>query len=162
MYRIGNGIDFHKLENNPDRPFILGGFEINTELALVGHSDADILLHAIADAILGALSLGDIGQHFPDTDQSIKGINSVLIINKVLSLMSDKNYKIVNIDSTIICEIPKISPYKNKIIQSLNKILNIDINCISVKATTTEKMGAIGRKEGVGVFTTVLLEKVIS
>jgi 2-C-methyl-D-erythritol 2,4-cyclodiphosphate synthase len=160
MYRIGNGIDFHKLENNPGRPFLLGGFEIKTELALVGHSDADILLHAIADAILGALSLGDIGQHFPDTDESIKGINSVFIINKVLNLMSDKKFKIVNVDSTIICEIPKISPYKNQILHSLSKILAIEIDCISVKATTTEKMGALGRKEGVGVFTSILLEKV--
>ncbi len=162
MYRVGNGLDFHTLENNPKRPFLLGGYEIETELALVGHSDADILLHAISDAILGALSLGDIGLYFPDTDSSLKGLDSKIIIKKVESLMKEKQYEIVNIDSTIICEKPKILPYREKIALSISEILALPIDTISVKATTTEKMGALGRKEGVGVLSTVLLMKSIS
>jgi 2-C-methyl-D-erythritol 2,4-cyclodiphosphate synthase len=162
MYRVGNGLDFHTLENNPNRPFLLGGYEIETELALVGHSDADILLHAISDAILGALSLGDIGLYFPDTDSTLKGMDSKLIIKKVESLMKEKQFEIVNIDSTIICEKPKILPYREKIASSLSEILTLPIDTISVKATTTEKMGALGRKEGVGVLSTVLLRKSIS
>jgi 2-C-methyl-D-erythritol 2,4-cyclodiphosphate synthase len=162
MYRVGNGLDFHTLEINPNRPFLLGGYEIETELALVGHSDADILLHAISDAILGALSLGDIGLYFPDSDSSLKGMDSRIIIKKVESLMKEKQYEIVNIDSTIICEKPKILPYREKIASSISEILALPIDTISVKATTTEKMGAIGRKEGVGVLSTVLLRKSIS
>jgi 2-C-methyl-D-erythritol 2,4-cyclodiphosphate synthase len=162
MYRVGNGLDFHTLEINPNRPFLLGGYEIETELALVGHSDADILLHAISDAILGALSLGDIGLYFPDTDSSLKGMDSRIIIKKVESLMKEKQYEIVNIDSTIICEKPKILPYREKIASSISEILALPIDTVSVKATTTEKMGALGRKEGVGVLSTVLLKKSIS
>jgi 2-C-methyl-D-erythritol 2,4-cyclodiphosphate synthase len=128
----------------------------------VGHSDADILLHAISDAILGALSLGDIGLYFPDSDSSLKGLDSKIIIKKVESLMKEKQYEIVNIDSTIICEKPKILPYREKIASSLSEILTLPIDTISVKATTTEKMGALGRKEGVGVLSTVLLRKSIS
>jgi 2-C-methyl-D-erythritol 2,4-cyclodiphosphate synthase len=128
----------------------------------VGHSDADILLHAISDAILGALSLGDIGLYFPDSDSSLKGLDSKIIIKKVEGLMKEKQYEIVNIDSTIICEKPKILPYREKIASSLSEILALPIDTISVKATTTEKMGALGRKEGVGVLSTVLLRKFIS
>ena len=162
MYRIGNGIDFHRLEENTNRPFLLGGFEIPTELSLIGHSDADILIHAISDAILGALSLGDIGLYFPDSDPSLKNMNSVLILDKTLELMRKKGYAISNIDSTIICEKPKISPYRDSIRENLSKLLKIDTENVSVKATTSEKMGALGRKEGVGVITTVLLHKIIS
>jgi 2-C-methyl-D-erythritol 2,4-cyclodiphosphate synthase len=160
MYRIGNGIDFHKLEINPERPLLLGGFEISGELALVGHSDADIVLHAIADAILGALGEGDIGLYFPDTDPKWKNLDSKVIIQVVLEKMVHKGYKIENIDSTLVGERPKISPYRVQIQESLSQILQIPVENISLKATTTEKMGALGRKEGVGVFTTVLLRKV--
>ncbi len=160
MYRIGNGIDFHKLEHNPERPLLLGGFEIPGELALVGHSDADIVLHAIADAILGALGEGDIGQYFPDTDPKWKNMDSKLIIQVVLEKMVQKGYSIENIDSTLIGERPKVSPYRVQIQESLSKILQIPVENVSLKATTTEKMGALGRKEGVGVFSTVLLKKV--
>ena len=128
----------------------------------MGHSDADILLHAISDAILGALSLGDIGLYFPDSDSSLTGLDSKIIIKKVESLMKEKQYEIVNIDSTITCEKPKILPYREKIASSLSEILTLPIDTISVKATTTEKMGALGRKEGVGVLSTVLLRKSIS
>ncbi len=162
MYRMGNGLDFHILEINPGRPFLLGGYEIKTDLALVGHSDADILLHAISDSILGALALGDIGKYFPDTDVSLKNMDSKIILKKVDSLMKERNYEIVNVDSTILCEVPKISPHREKITSSIADILNLSIDCISVKATTTEKMGALGRKEGVGVMSTVLLRKIIS
>lgn len=162
MYRVGNGIDFHRLEENTSRPFLLGGFEVPTELALVGHSDADILIHALSDAILGALALNDIGTYFPDSDPSLKNLDSRLILKKTLDLMVDKGYKIINIDSTIICEKPKISPHRDSIRESLSNLLKISSESISVKATTSEKMGALGRKEGVGVFTTVLLEKLIS
>lgn len=162
MLRIGNGIDFHRLEVNPERPFILGGYIIPTELALVGHSDADILIHAISDALLGALSLGDIGQYFPDTDPTLKNMDSRDILRKVVSMVNEKNYRIENIDSTILCERPKISPHREEIRKSLAGFLHLDPDAISVKATTTEKMGALGRKEGVGVFSTVLLVKIIS
>lgn len=162
MYRVGNGIDFHRLEENPGRPFILGGYTIPTELALVGHSDADILIHAVSDALLGALCLGDIGQHFPDTDPSLKNMDSKRILQKVMAMLLEKKYKIENIDSTIVCERPKISPHRENIRLSLSKILDIHLETVSVKATTTEKMGALGRKEGVAVFSTVLLSRIIS
>ena len=156
-FRIGNGIDFHKLEVNSSRPFILGGYVISTDLSLVGHSDADILLHSISDAILGALALDDIGVYFPDTDQSLKDMNSIKIIEKVLELMRERGYKIENIDNTIVGEKPKISPHRENIRKSLQNILKIELDRISVKATTTEKMGALGRSEGIGVFSTALL-----
>lgn len=156
-FRIGNGIDFHKLETNLSRPLILGGHTIETDLALIGHSDADILLHAIADAILGALALGDIGLYFPDTDASNKNMDSREIVDKVLEFMKERGYTIENIDNTIIGEKPKISPHREKIRKSLESILKIEMDRISVKATTTEKMGALGRSEGLCVMTTVLL-----
>lgn len=156
-FRIGNGIDFHKLDVDSSKPFILGGYTIATDLSLIGHSDADILLHSIADAILGALALGDIGFYFPDTDPSLKGMNSVIIAEKTLALMRDRGFEIENIDNTIIGEKPKISPHREEIRKSLQKILGIDLDRISVKATTTEKMGAIGRSEGICVLSTVLL-----
>lgn len=159
--RIGNGIDFHKLTTDPERPFILGGYTIKSDLALIGHSDADILLHALADAILGALGLADIGQYFPDTDKSLKNMDSKLIVLKAVELMKERNYSLVNIDNTIIGEKPKIAPHRLNIIASLAKILDLPEDCISVKATTTEKMGAIGREEGIAVFSTVLLESTI-
>ncbi|MDX1957946.1 MAG: 2-C-methyl-D-erythritol 2,4-cyclodiphosphate synthase [Leptospiraceae bacterium] len=159
MYRVGNGIDFHKLEINSERPLILGGYNIDSEYALVGHSDADIILHAISDAILGALSLGDIGDLFPDTDPSLKNLDSKKIIYKCLELMKEKDYELVNIDSTVICERPKIAPHRKNIQESIANVCGIQIDSVSVKATTTEKMGSLGRKEGVCVFSTVLLVK---
>ncbi|EMJ55502.1 2-C-methyl-D-erythritol 2,4-cyclodiphosphate synthase [Leptospira interrogans serovar Valbuzzi str. Duyster] len=159
MYRIGNGIDFHKLEINLNRPLILGGIECESEFALVGHSDADIILHAISDAILGALALGDIGQYFPDTDPSLKNIDSKIILVKCLELMKEKNFDLVNIDCTVIGERPKIAPLKDRITKSLSNLLNLPLDCISVKATTTEKMGALGRQEGIGTFCSILLGK---
>lgn len=158
MMRIGQGIDFHKLIIDPSRPLILGGYCIESEYALVGHSDADILLHALADALLGALALGDIGMYFPDTDPELKNMDSAIIVQKACQLMEEKNYAIANIDATLICERPKIQPHNQPIRQSISKILAISQDQISLKATTIEKMGAIGRKEGMAAFVIVLLE----
>ncbi|RHX95937.1 2-C-methyl-D-erythritol 2,4-cyclodiphosphate synthase [Leptospira yasudae] len=159
MYRIGNGIDFHKLEINPGRPLMLGGIECESEFALVGHSDADIILHALSDAILGALALGDIGQYFPDTDQKLKNMDSKIILFKCLELMKERNFALVNVDCTVIGERPKIAPLKERIRKSLSSLLDLSADCVSVKATTTEKMGALGRQEGIGTFCTILLGK---
>lgn len=159
-FRIGNGIDFHKLEFNPNRPLILGGYRIESEYALIGHSDADILIHAISDAILGSVGLSDIGNYFPDTDKNLKNMDSSLIIKKAIELLTEKNYRILNLDNTIICERPKISPHREKIIESISNLIHLPKDCIGIKATTTEKMGAIGREEGVAVFSTVLVELV--
>ncbi|EMJ91742.1 2-C-methyl-D-erythritol 2,4-cyclodiphosphate synthase [Leptospira alstonii] len=159
MYRIGNGIDFHKLEINPDRPLVLGGIECESEFALVGHSDADIILHAISDAILGALALGDIGRYFPDTDPKLKNMDSKIILSKCLDLMKGRHFDLVNVDCTVIGERPKIAPLKERITKSLSSLLNLPEDCVSVKATTTEKMGALGRQEGIGTFCTILLGK---
>ncbi|RHX88298.1 2-C-methyl-D-erythritol 2,4-cyclodiphosphate synthase [Leptospira stimsonii] len=159
MYRIGNGIDFHKLEINAERPLVLGGIECESEFALVGHSDADIILHAISDAVLGALALGDIGQHFPDTDPKIKNIDSKIILSKCLELMREKKFELINVDCTVIGERPKIAPLKERITKSLSNLLSLPADCVSVKATTTEKMGALGRQEGLGTFCTILLGK---
>ncbi|MBK8398659.1 MAG: 2-C-methyl-D-erythritol 2,4-cyclodiphosphate synthase [Leptospiraceae bacterium] len=157
-YRVGNGIDFHRLAIDPSRPLILGGYIIENELSLVGHSDADIVLHALSDAILGALGLGDIGQYFPDTDQSLKNIDSAIILKKCLQLMTESGYRLLNVDNTIIGEKPKIAPHRLQIINSLSLLLEIPSDQISVKATTTEKMGALGRSEGLAVFSSVMLE----
>lgn len=157
-YRVGNGIDFHQLAVNPDRPLILGGYTIESEWSLIGHSDADIVLHALSDAILGALGLGDIGQYFPDTDKSLKNMDSSIILKKCLELMRERGYKLLNVDNTIIGEKPKIAPHRINIISSLAKLLEIPVDQVSVKATTTEKMGALGRSEGLAVFSTVMLE----
>jgi 2-C-methyl-D-erythritol 2,4-cyclodiphosphate synthase len=159
MYRIGNGIDFHRLVLEPFRPLILGGLEIETEYALLGHSDADIVLHSIGDAILGALAEGDIGDHFPDTDPSLKGMDSKNIILKCRELMEANQYKISNVDVTIVAEKPKISPFRLEIRQSLAKLLNLELNQVSLKATTMEGMGSLGRSEGMMVMSSVLLEK---
>lgn len=159
-YRVGNGIDFHQLAVNPDRPLILGGFTIESEWSLVGHSDADIVLHALSDAILGALGLGDIGQYFPDTDKSLKNMDSSIILKKCLDLMQERGYRLLNVDNTIVGEKPKIAPHRLNIISSLSKLLEIPPDQVSVKATTTEKMGALGRSEGLAVFSTVMLESI--
>ncbi|PJZ71497.1 2-C-methyl-D-erythritol 2,4-cyclodiphosphate synthase [Leptospira perolatii] len=160
MFRIGQGLDFHRLENNPNRPLILGGAIIDSEYALVGHSDADIILHALADAILGALGLGDIGQYFPDTDPKYKNLDSKLILQKSLDLMKERGYSILNLDCTILGEKPKIAPHRETIQKSLAKLVGKNPDSVSIKATTTEKMGALGRSEGVGASCVVLLQKV--
>lgn len=157
--RIGNGIDFHRLIIDTKRPLILGGATIDSEFALEGHSDGDIILHATADAILGAVAGPDIGELFPDTDMKWKGLDSSRIIQAALVYIEERQFQISNVDITVIGERPKIKPHKTAIRQSMSNHLKIDLSCIGLKATTTEKMGFIGREEGIGCFVTALLLK---
>ena len=156
-YRIGSGIDFHQLEEGRD--LWIGGVKIPHYKGAVGHSDADVLLHAICDALLGALCLGDIGKHFPDTDNSYKNIDSKILLEKTYKLIVEKGYKVVNIDSTLCLEKPKIMPFVESMQNAIAAILQIDTTDISIKATTTEKMGFAGREEGLFAYATVLLNK---
>lgn len=157
MMRIGFGFDVHQLQEGRD--FWLGGIHIPAPKGILGHSDADVLLHAICDAILGSLALGDIGKHFPDTDQSFKGIDSKILLEKVMELISEKGYKIGNIDTTVVCQQPKIMPYALQMQTCIANICNIEITDISIKATTNETMGFIGREEGIVAYAVVLLLK---
>jgi 2-C-methyl-D-erythritol 2,4-cyclodiphosphate synthase len=158
MYRIGQGIDFHKLVEG--REFWLGGILIPHTRGALGHSDADVLLHAICDAILGALSLGDIGQHFPDTDAAFKGIDSKILLQHCYRLAGEKGYTLVNIDSTILLQAPKIRKYVDDMRKAIADILNVDIDAVSIKATTTEQLSFIGREEGIVATANVLLQKI--
>lgn len=155
--RIGNGFDVHPFANN--RKLIIGGTEIPFEKGLLGHSDADVLLHAICDAMLGALALGDIGMHFPNTDEKYTNIDSKILLAETFQLISIENYIIGNIDSMLLIERPKISPFIPKMKEIISEILQIQLNQISIKATTTEKLGFVGREEGAAAFATILLIK---
>ncbi len=155
--RIGFGYDVHKLVENRD--LILGGITIPFEKGLLGHSDADVLLHAICDGLLGALALGDIGSHFPDTDPQYKNIDSKILLEKVYSIILAKGYQIGNIDATIVMQRPKLRTYIDKMRDSIAEILNVEIGQISVKATTSEKLGFVGKEEGVEAFANILLLK---
>ncbi len=156
-FRIGFGIDFHQL--GIGRKLMLGGVEIPHDKGAIGHSDADVLLHAICDALLGSLALGDIGVHFPDTDNSYKDIDSKILLQKTVALIASKGYRIVNIDSSLCLEAPKIKPYVATMQQTIAAICGITIEDISIKATTTEKMGFVGREEGLVAYATVLVQK---
>lgn len=156
-YRIGFGIDFHQLVEG--RPFWLGGVQIEHAKGALGHSDADVLLHAICDALLGAACLGDIGMHFPNTDATYKNMDSKILLQRTWEIVANKGYTISNIDSTICLEAPKIMPYVMQMRNTIAGILNINIDDISIKATTTEKMGFAGREEGLVAYANVLLEK---
>ncbi len=158
MYRIGQGIDFHQMVEG--REFWLGGVLIPHTKGALGHSDADVLLHAICDAMLGALSLGDIGKHFPDTDQSFKNIDSKILLERCFMLIAERGYCVVNVDSTILLQAPKIMKYADAMRETIAKILHITINDISIKATTTEQMSFIGREEGIVATANLLLQKV--
>jgi 2-C-methyl-D-erythritol 2,4-cyclodiphosphate synthase len=158
MIRIGSGIDFHQLVEGRD--LWLGGVKIPHTKGALGHSDADVLLHAICDALLGALCLGDIGVHFPDTSNEFKNIDSKILLQRTYSLISDEGYKVVNIDTTLTLQSPKIKPYVAQMQQVIAGILQVTIKDISIKATTTEKMGFVGREEGVVAYATALLQKV--
>ena len=155
--RIGFGYDVHQLVEN--RPLILGGVTIDHPTGLLGHSDADVLTHAIMDALLGALALGSIGDHFPDHDPAYKDANSIQLLKQVFELIQKKEYSIVNIDSVIVAQAPKLKPYIYQIRENLANHLSLDIDDISVKATTTEHMGPEGRLEGMSAHATVLLQK---
>jgi 2-C-methyl-D-erythritol 2,4-cyclodiphosphate synthase len=155
-YRIGSGMDFHQLVEG--RQLWLGGVAIPHHKGALGHSDADVLLHAICDALLGALALGDIGTHFPDTDASYKGIDSKILLERTIALIRKANYSVVNLDCTICLEAPKIKPYTQQMREMIATIVGVDVNDISIKATTTEKMGFAGREEGLMAYATVLLK----
>ncbi|MBV4418828.1 2-C-methyl-D-erythritol 2,4-cyclodiphosphate synthase [Clostridium tyrobutyricum] len=155
--RIGIGYDVHKLVD--DRPLILGGITIPYPKGLLGHSDADVLTHAIMDSMLGALALGDIGKHFPDTDLKYKNISSIKLLYYVNNLIINNRYTIGNIDSIIIAQEPKISPYIDKMRNCIAKTLNLDVNLISIKATTEEGLGFTGKKEGIASKSICLLNK---
>lgn len=157
-FRIGFGIDFHQLVEGRD--LWIGGVKIPHIKGAKGHSDADVLLHAICDAMLGALALGDIGVHFPDTDQAFKNIDSKILLKKSFDLIVAKGYKVVNVDSSLCLEAPKIKPYVSDMQLAIAKILEVNHDDVSVKATTTEKMGFVGREEGLVAYATVLLEKI--
>lgn len=157
MIRIGHGYDVHAFAEN--RKCIIGGVEIPYEKGLLGHSDADVLLHAISDSLLGAAALGDIGKHFPDTDPEYKGADSLKLLFCVVKLIEEKGYKVVNIDATVIAQAPKLAPYILKMRENIAKALNVDIDFVSVKATTEEKLGFTGRKEGVSAHCVCLIEK---
>ncbi len=156
-FRIGQGIDFHRLEEG--REFWLGGILIPHHKGAVGHSDADVLLHAICDALLGALGLGDIGVHFPDTDPQYKGADSKELLKHCYQLIRERGYTIVNVDSTLLLETPKIKPHVPKMQETIAAILELTVNDVSIKATTTETMSFVGREEGVVATANALLQK---
>jgi len=155
--RIGNGYDIHCLV--PDRPLILGGVHIPHELGLLGHSDADVLTHAIMDAMLGALSLGDIGLYFPPTDPKWKGADSLVLLAQVNQLILDKGWEIGNIDSVVVAERPKLKPHIQQMRDRLSTVLQLKPDQIGIKATTNEKLGPVGREEGIAAYAVVLVSK---
>ena len=156
-FRIGTGIDFHQLAEG--HALWIGGVNIPHHKGAVGHSDADVLLHAICDALLGALALGDIGEHFPNTDPAYKGIDSKILLSKCVQLIHSKGYRVVNVDATLCLEAPKIRPYVKSMQAAIAPLMAIAPDAVSVKATTTEKMGFAGREEGLMATATVLLQQ---
>lgn len=155
--RVGSGVDFHRLEEGRD--LWLGGIKIPHSKGALGHSDADVLLHAICDAMLGAACLGDIGQHFPDTSDEFKNIDSKILLERTNQLVKKENYKLINIDSTLCLQSPKIKPYVEQMQKTIAGILGLTEKDVSIKATTTEKLGFVGREEGVVAYATVLIER---
>jgi 2-C-methyl-D-erythritol 2,4-cyclodiphosphate synthase len=154
-YRTGIGFDVHAFAKG--RKLIIGGVEIPNDKGLVGHSDADVLLHAICDAILGAMAMGDIGKYFPDTSPDFKDADSSTLLKKVYKLVSEKGYSIGNVDSVVTMQAPKIAPFISQMQKKISDILETETKNVSIKATTTEKLGFVGRQEGVSAFATVLL-----
>ncbi len=154
--RTGQGIDFHRLETG--LKLWLGGILIPSDKGCVAHSDGDVLLHAICDSMLGAAALGDIGHHFPDTSPEFRNIDSKILLKRTLEIIREKGFSVINIDSTVCLEKPKIAPYIHEMRSVISSILGINIDAVSVKATTTEKMGFVGREEGIAAMASVLLE----
>ena len=157
-FRIGFGVDYHQLAEGRD--FMIGGVHVPHHKGAVGHSDADVLLHAICDAMLGAACLGDIGVHFPDTDPRYKNIDSKVLLKDCVDLITREGYTIVNIDSTLCLQEPKVKPYIQKMQETIASLAGIGVRDISIKATTTEQMGFVGRKEGVVAYATLLLQRI--
>ena len=157
MYRLGNGFDVHRFA--PERDLVLCGVKVPHTLGLLGHSDADVALHALSDALLGAASLRDIGYHFPDTDPAYKGADSRRLLREVVRLLADKGYAVGNVDLTIMAQAPKMLPHIPVMISNIADDLGIDPDCVSVKATTTERLGFTGREEGIAAMATALIYK---
>ncbi len=158
MFRVGNSIDIHKFTRG--KSLVLGGIKIEYEFGLEGHSDADVVIHSVCEAIIGALCMGDIGEHFPDTDMKYKGIDSQILLRHVVKLMKNEGYEINNVDITILCEKPHLKDYKAQIKNNLANLLETANNCVNVKATRGEKMGFIGRAEGIVSVCTLLLRRI--
>lgn len=156
VFRIGNGYDVHRLVEG--RKLILGGVEIPHTLGLDGHSDADALLHALCDALLGAAGLGDLGHHFPDTDDQYKGISSLILLEKVNASLLAKGFHVVNTDATLVAQKPKLAPYIDQMRGNIARTLGIDVSQVNVKASTTEKLGFAGREEGLAAYAVALIE----
>ena len=156
--RIGHGYDVHRLVR--ERRLVIGGVDIEYELGLLGHSDADVLLHAIMDALIGAMALGDIGKHFPDSDEKYKGISSMSLLSSVYALLNENGYTVVNVDATVVLQKPKLLPYIQKMRSNIAFALNIDESAINVKATTEERLGFTGREEGISAHAVALIEKI--
>jgi 2-C-methyl-D-erythritol 2,4-cyclodiphosphate synthase len=155
--RVGMGYDAHRLV--PGRQLILGGVEIPSSLGLAGHSDADVLIHAIGDALLGAVAAGDLGRHFPDTDPAYKGISSLILLEKIVAVVQDRGYRVGNVDATVVAQAPKLAPHIARMITRLAPVLQIDPAELNLKATTTEGMGFTGQGEGIAAYAVVLVEK---
>lgn len=155
--RVGFGYDVHQLV--PERELWIGGVRIAHEMGLLGHSDADVLIHAICDALLGAANMRDIGFHFPDKDPQYKNIDSKILLQKTIELIAEKGYKVGNVDATVCAERPKLNPHIPAMQQVLSDIMHIDLDEVSIKATTTEKLGFTGREEGIAAYAVVLIEK---
>ncbi|RXZ70839.1 2-C-methyl-D-erythritol 2,4-cyclodiphosphate synthase [Fusobacterium necrophorum] len=157
MFRIGNGYDVHMLTEG--RKLVLGGVEIPHNKGVLGHSDGDVLIHAVMDALLGALALGDIGLHFPDTEEKYRGISSLVLLEEVVSKMKKKEYQVVNLDVTLVLQRPKVRSYIDAMRENIAKYLETSLERVNVKATTEERLGFTGREEGVKAYAVVLLER---
>lgn len=157
MIRVGMGYDVHRLVEG--RELWLGGIKLEHELGLLGHSDADVLIHAICDALLGAANMRDIGYHFPDTADETDGIDSKILLKKTVDLIATKGYRVGNIDCTVCAERPKLNPHVEEMKQCLANVMGTDVDCVSIKATTTEKLGFTGRMEGISAYAVALIER---
>lgn len=155
-FRIGHGYDVHKIVEG--RKMIIGGVEIPYDRGLLGHSDADVLVHAVMDAILGALALGDIGRHFPDNDDKYKGISSLELLGAVADMLKEKGASVVNIDATLVLQKPKVAPYIEAMVNNISSVLGVEKECVNVKATTEERLGFTGREEGASAHAVALIE----
>lgn len=158
MSRVGIGYDVHKLVEG--RKLIIGGVEIPHRLGLLGHSDADVLLHAVSDALLGAAALGDIGKHFPDDDPKFEGADSRVLLRQVVKIVKEKGFDIENVDATVVAQRPKLAPFIEKMRENIAADLKIDLDCVNVKATTEEKLGFTGKEEGISAYSVCSLNKV--
>ena len=156
--RVGQGYDVHQFAEN--RELWLGGIQIPCEKGLLGHSDADVLIHAVCDALLGAAHMRDIGYHFPDTSADFKNVDSKILLRKVVAMLKENGFAIVNVDSIVCAQFPKLSPHIDRMAECMAAVMGVDADCVSVKAPTTEHLGFVGREEGIAAYATVLIEKV--